>query len=125
MRMMYAPRSSSVRSAHSSRLCHFSLPKTRLTVFSPTKWPIQNEMLSPTIAPAAAERMTSQQYEVAGARQVAAEDDERLAGDEREERVDDRDGEDDEVAPPLAGDPLGEAVEVEPVGHPRHLLSRG
>ena len=59
MRMMYAPRSSSVFSAHSRRLCHFALPKTRLTVFSPTKCPIQNEMLSPMIAPAAAERMTS------------------------------------------------------------------
>ena len=70
MMMMYAPRSSSVCSAHSSRLCHFSLPKTRLTVFSPTKWPIQNEMLSPMIAPAAAERMTSQQHEIARARKV-------------------------------------------------------
>ncbi len=46
------------------------------------------------------------EHEVARAREVPADDDERLARDEREERVDDGDGEDDEVAPPLAGDPL-------------------
>ncbi len=77
------------------------------------------------IAPAAAERITSQSTRSPGAREVPADDDERLARDEREERVDDGDAEDDEVAPPRAGDPIGEAVEVEPVGHPGILAEQG
>ena len=32
--------------------------------------------------------------------------------------------EDERVAPPLAGDPVGDLVEVEPVGHARILAER-
>jgi hypothetical protein len=62
MRMMYAPRSCSVRSAQSSRRCHFSVRSSRFTVRSPTKWPIPNEMLSPMTAPAAPATTTRGKY---------------------------------------------------------------
>ena len=52
MRMMYAPRSSSILSAHSRRLRDFSPENQRFTVRSPTSVPRPYEMLSPTIAPA-------------------------------------------------------------------------
>ena len=68
-------------------------------------------MLSPTIAPSAAQTDHERQGEVAGARDHAGGDDGGLARDEREERVDRRDGEDERVRPPGAGHPLDELVE--------------
>ncbi len=53
------PRSSSVFCAHFSRFCAFSLEKNRRSTLAPRKWPIAKEMLSPTIAPAAAHGITS------------------------------------------------------------------
>ena len=66
-----------------------------------------------------------QQAQITRPGEAAPDDDEHLARHDREERVDRRDREDDEVAPPLAGDPLGKLVEVEPVGHAPILAARG
>src|SRR5262249_20865920 len=56
--------------------------------------------------------------------EVAGDDDDGLARDEREERVDHRDSEDERVAPPGARDPVRDLVEVEPVRHRRILPGR-
>ena len=65
-----------------------------------------------------------QQIEIPGRCEGAADDERRLARHEREERIDGGDAEDDEVAPPRPGYPLGDLVEVEPVGHARILAER-
>ena len=91
MMMMYAPRSSSIRSAHSSRFCAFSLAEPALDRA------LADEVADPERDVVAEDRAGragedhERQAEVAGAREVPADDDERLARDEREERVDDRD----------------------------------
>ena len=123
MMMMYAPRSSSVRSAHSKRVCAFSPPNQRFTVRSPTSVPMPYEMLSPTTAPAAPARITSGRLRSPAAAKLPPMTSDGLARHEREERVDHGDAEDDEVAPPLSGDPVADLLEVEPGGHVGGILA--
>ncbi len=53
----------------------------------------------------------AEEPEIAARGEVAGRDDDALARDDREERVDHRHGEDQRVAPPRPGDPLGELAE--------------
>ena len=57
--MRYVPRCSSWCSAQANPFWLFSPPKTRFTVCSPSQVPRPYEMLSPTIAPVEAQRITS------------------------------------------------------------------
>ena len=121
--MMYAPRSSSVRSAHSRRRRALLGPKPTLDrSLSDERADAVRDVVSDDRAGGAGEH-DEEEVEVTRSGEVPADDDEGLARNEREERVDDGNAEDHEVAPPLARDPLGEAVEVEPGGHGRILAA--
>ena len=74
-------------------------------------------MLSPTIAPSEAARMHELDAEAARAGDDAGRDRGRLARHDREERVDHRDREDDQVAPVRSGDGVDDRTEHFP--HPR------
>ena len=63
------------------------------------------------------------EVQIARRREVAGDDDHGLARDDGEERVHHRDPEDQRVAPPGAGHPVRDLVEVEPARH-RSILRR-
>ncbi len=79
-------------------------------------------MLSPRMAPRLAHAITSARFMSPDAGHDPGRDHDRLARDEREERVEHGDAEDDEVAPPLAGHPLDELVEKREDDH-GHILA--
>ena len=90
--------------AHCKRFCDFSPAKNRRSTRSPRKCPIAKQMLSPAIAPSAAARMHELDTQAPGAGDDPGRDRGRLARHDREERVDHRDREDDQIAPIRAGD---------------------
>ena len=76
--------------------------------------PMRYAVLSPRNAPRAPAAITSDEVLIAGAGGDAAEDDGRLARHDRDHRVEEGDGEDDEQEPRLGGDvlqPVGEVGE--------------